>query len=165
MIHDLKASEMGKWEGPEIPMEEFGGVRKARVEKPEGYDLRADLSSFKADITFGQLLEISPMARKTLKEGMPMTRRTRKMKTMVAARVELQGGGRDVKEVEIEVVMVDKVEVNVLVDGGSGLNILPEHAKKKLGLSLTSPSPFIINLANQSRVVPLGMIKDCRIST
>ncbi|BFI32702.1 hypothetical protein MPTK2_3g07970 [Marchantia polymorpha subsp. ruderalis] len=36
---------------------------------------------------------------------------------------------------------------------------------KKLGLGLTGPSPFIINMANQSSAVPLGMIKDCRIST
>src|SRR5450631_4242228 len=105
------------------------------------------------------------MARKTLKEGMPVNRRTRKVKTRVAARVQLQGGGRDVKAVEIEVMVVDKVVPNVLVNGGSGLNILPEHTMKRLGLSLTSPSPFIINMANQSPAVPLGMIKDCRIST
>lgn len=36
---------------------------------------------------------------------------------------------------------------------------------KKLGRSLTGLSPFIINMANQSPAVPLGQIKDCRIST
>ena len=61
--------------------------------------------------------------------------------------------------------MVDKVVPNVLVDGGSGLNILPEHTMKRLGLNLTGPSPFIINIANQSSAMPLGMIKNCRIST
>ena len=61
--------------------------------------------------------------------------------------------------------MVDKVVPNVLVDGGSGLNILPEHTMKKLDFSLTSSSPFIINMANQTPVVPLGMIKGCKIST
>ena len=105
------------------------------------------------------------MAKKTLKEGMPVTRRTMKAKTRVAARVQLQGGRRDVKPIEIEVMVVDKVVPNVLVDGGSGLNILPEHTMKKLGLNLTGPSPFIINMANQSPAVPLGMIKNCRIST
>ena len=60
--------------------------------------------------------------------------------------------------------VVDKVVPNVLVDEGSGLNILPEHTMKRLGLSLTGPSPFIVNMANQSLSVPLGMIKDCRIS-
>ena len=124
---------MGKWEGPEIPLDEFDGVGNAKVEKSSGYDLWADLSSLKADITFGQLLEISPMARKTLKEGMPVTRRTRKAKPRVAAIVQPKGGRRDVKPIEIEVMVVDKVVPNVLVDGGSGLNILPEHTMKRLG--------------------------------
>jgi hypothetical protein len=70
-----------------------------------------------------------------------------------------------VKAIEIEVMMVDKVVPNVLVDGGSGLNILLEHMMRKLGLDLTSPSPFIINMANQSSTLPLGMIKDCRMTT
>lgn len=38
--------------------------------------------------------------------------------------------------VEIAVIVVDKVVPNVLVDGGSGLNILPEPTMKKLDLSL-----------------------------
>ena len=132
---------------------------------PSGYDLWTNLSSLKADITFGQLLEISPMTRKTLKEGMLVTRRTRKVKTGIAARIQLQGGGQDVKPIEIEVMVVNKVVPNVLEDGGNGLNILPEHIMKRLGLSLIGPSPFIINMANQTPAVPLGMIKDCRIST
>ena len=77
------------------------------------------------------------MGRKTLKERMPVTKRTKKVKNRVAARIQMKGGRRDVKKVEIEVIMVDKVVPNVLVDGGSGLNILPEHTMKKLGLSLT----------------------------
>ena len=146
-------------------MDEFDGVGNAKVEKSSGYDLWADLSSLKADITFWQLLEISPMARKTLKERMPVTRRTRKAKTRVVAGVQLQERRRDVKPIEIEVMVVDKVVPNVLVGEDSKLNILPEHIMKKLGLNLMDPSPFIINMANQSPAVPLGMIKDCRIST
>ena len=61
--------------------------------------------------------------------------------------------------------VVDKVVPNALVDGGSGLNNLPEHTMKKLGLNLTGPSPFIINMTNQSPPVLLGMIKDYKIST
>ena len=165
VIYDLEGSKMEKLEGPGIPMDEFDGVGKTKVKKPEGYDLWADLSSPKADLTFGQLLDIAPMACKTLKEAMPVIRRTRKVKTKVAASVQLQEGGRDVKTIEIEVLVVDKMVSNVVVDGGSGLNILPEHTMKMLDLSLTGPSPFIINMANQTPAVPLGMIKDCRIST
>ena len=69
------------------------------------------------------------------------------------------------KVVEIQATIVDKVVPNVLVDGGSGLNILPAQTMEKLGLSLTGPSPFVINMANQSPTVPRGQIKDCRINT
>lgn len=73
------------------------------------------------------------MARKTLKEGMLETRRNRRAKTRVATRVQLQGHGRDLKAVDIEATIVDKVVPNVLVDGGSELNILPEQTMKKVG--------------------------------
>ena len=68
-------------------MDEFDVVRKTIVEKLDGYDLWADLSSLKADITFGQLLAISPMAWKTLKQAMHVIQRTRKAKTRVAGRI------------------------------------------------------------------------------
>ena len=94
---------------------------------------------------------------------MPVTMRT--MKTRVSAGVQIHEEMRDVKSIKIEVMVVDNVILNVLVDEGSGLNILLDYTMRKLGLSLTGPSSFIINMANQSSVVPLGMIKDCRIST
>ena len=125
MIHDLEDSDMGQWEGPGIPMDDVEAVKKPQVKKTGGYDLWSDLSSLKADITFGQLLEISPVARNTLKEGMPVNRRVRKTKTRITARVQSQGLMRKVKAVEIEVVVGDKVVPKVQVDGGSGLNIMP----------------------------------------
>ena len=134
--------------------------KRPKADRIDGSDLWANLSSLKANITFGQLLEISPTAQKTLKERMLVTRRTRKPKTRVSARVQLQGKNREVKAVEIEVMVLDKIMPNVLVYGGSGLNILPEHTMIKSGLSLIGLSPFVINMANQSPAVLLGMIKD-----
>ena len=61
--------------------------------------------------------------------------------------------------------VVEKVVSNVLVDGRNGLNILSEHTMRKLELSLTGPSPFVINMTNQSLVLPMKMIKNCRLST
>ena len=109
-------------------------VKKPQMKKTGGYDLWSDLSALKADITFGQLLEISPIARKTLKEGMLVNRLVRKAKTRIAARVQSQGLIREVKAVEIEVMVVDKVVPNVLVDGRNGLNIIPH-------LEVVRPSP------------------------
>lgn len=136
---DSKGSVEGGWEGPGIPPGEFQPDYRTKGEKGESYDLWADLNALKADIMFGQLLEISPIARKTLKEGMPMVRRKKKVRTRIAARARLPGGPSDVKAVEIEATIVDKVVSNVLVDGGSGLNILPAQTMEKLGLSLTGP--------------------------
>ena len=61
--------------------------------------------------------------------------------------------------------IVDKVIPNVLVDGGSGINILHFQTMEKLDLSLTGPSPFVSNMANQCPEVPLGEITNCRIQT
>ena len=165
VIHDLEDSDIGQWEGPGIPMDDVATVKEPPSKKAGGYDLWYDLSSLKADITFGQLLEISPIARKTLKEGMPVNRRVRKAKTRTAAGVQSQGLTREVKAIDIEVMIVDKVVPNVLVNGGSGLNIMPEHTLNMLGLQLTGPSPFIINMANQTSSVPIGMVADCRIQS
>ena len=161
----VNGSDVGESEGPNIPIEEFHNVRRPKADRVDGYDFWADLSSLKADITFGQLLEISPVTGKTLKDGMLMNKRAKRPKTRVSVRVQMQGRTREVKAVEIEVTVVDKVVPNVLVDGGSSLNILHGHTMRKLGLSLTGPSKFVINMANQSQVVPVGIIKNCRLST
>ena len=165
IVPDTEESVNCDWGGPGIPVEEFDPDERKKVEKVGSYDLWADLGALKADITFGQLLEISPIARKTLKEGMPVVRRKRKVRARIAAMAQLPGGPSDVRAVEIEAMIVDKVIPNVLVDGGSGINILPFQTMEKLGLSLTGPSPFVINMANQCPEVPLGEITNCRIQT
>ena len=84
---------------------------------------------------------------------------------MIVAMAQLPGGPSDVKAVEIEAMIVDMVVSNVLVDGDSDIDILPAQRMEKLSLSLTCPSPFVINMTNQSPEVPLGQIKNCRIQT
>ena len=89
---------------------------------------------------------------------MPVARRKRKVKARIAARAHGQSGPKDVRPVEVEATVVDKVVPRVLVDGGNALNILPAQTMGKLGLSLTGPSPHVIRMANQSSLVPLGQI-------
>ncbi|MCO5571971.1 hypothetical protein L7F22_025722 [Adiantum nelumboides] len=48
----------------------------------------------------------------------------------------------------------------VLLDGGSGLNTLPEEVYRSLKLGGTlSPAPFQVKMADQRRVQPLGILK------
>lgn len=65
-----------------------------------------------------------------------IVRRKQRAKTRVeAARVQLPGGAHDVKALEIEATIVDKIVPNVLVDGGNGLNILPAQPWRSLVLA------------------------------
>lgn len=96
------------------------------------YDLYANLGLLEADITFGQLVEISLVPRKTLGEGMLEVRSSRRVNARVAVRAQYPGGSYNVKAIEIEDTIMDKVVPNVLVG-----NILPAQTMEKLGLSLT----------------------------
>ena len=87
----------------------------------------------------------------------------RESKVKVTARAQAINKVAEVKAVEVEAVIVDKVLPNTLVDGGSSLNIMPLHNMEKLGLSLTGPSPIVISMANQSATRPVGQIKDCQV--
>ena len=53
VVHDLDDSDVGDWEGLGIPVDEFDSVRRPKADIVDEYDLWADLSSPKADITFG----------------------------------------------------------------------------------------------------------------
>lgn len=153
------------WEGPGIPVEDMVSLERVNQMGEISYDLWKDLRRVKADITIAQLLEVSPSLRKNLKERLPGVRRRRKPQKRMVARVQSTARPVDVKAVEIEVTIVDKVVPHVLIDGGSGLNIMPLHTMEKLGLSLTGPSPFVLNMADQSPAKPLGQISNCKIST
>ncbi|XP_073391991.1 uncharacterized protein [Physcomitrium patens] len=159
-----KGLELGEWKGPDIPEEEFGGLGCTMPTFYQKYDLWRDLRRIKADISIAQLLEISPLMRKSFKEGLPRAKRKKKTQKRTVARVQASIRLVDMKAVEIEVTIVDKVVLNVLIDGSSGLNIMPLHTMEKLGLNLTRPSSFVLNMADQSPARPLGQITNCKIS-
>ncbi|MCO5548193.1 hypothetical protein L7F22_001651 [Adiantum nelumboides] len=47
----------------------------------------------------------------------------------------------------------------VIVDGGSGINLMPEFTMLALGLQPTRPAPFTVTLADQRIVYPLGVVE------
>lgn len=70
----------------------------------------------------------------------------------------------EIKAIEIKTTIVDKLLPKVLVDGGSGVNIMPLYTMEQLGLQITKPSPYVINMANQTLEAPIGQITGCRMS-
>lgn len=156
------------WEGPKIPLEEVNIGKLVPFPTFSPYDLWEDLKRMKANITIAQLLHLAPSVRKGLKEKIPMAKRVR-VKTKLAARVSSSRRRTnkpfEVRAVEIEATIVDKILPKVLVDGGSGLNIMPLRTMEQLGLEITEPSPYVINMANQMPEAPIGQISGCKMST
>ncbi len=52
---------------------------------------------------------------------------------------------------------------NVLLDGGSGVDIISKNLGKKLELKRLQPIPFVVKMADQKKVQPLGLIKNLKI--
>jgi hypothetical protein len=61
-------------------------------------------------------------------------------------------------------VQVGKNKIDdVLLDGGSGVNIIIEQLRARLGLLKPKPTPYNLWMANQIATKPIGLIKDLRM--
>lgn len=63
----------------------------------------------------------------------------------------------------ITVVIKNRRVPNILIDGGLGVNIMTNALRKKLGPTNIEAAPFIINMADQWKVVPVGFIGNLKI--
>ncbi|KAL3698611.1 hypothetical protein R1sor_012687 [Riccia sorocarpa] len=52
---------------------------------------------------------------------------------------------------------------NILIDGGSGANVISAELYEKLKDTALHPAPFNLKMADQRRVLPLGMVKNLPI--
>ena len=52
---------------------------------------------------------------------------------------------------------------DVLLDGGSGVNVITEEERRRLGLSKPSPAPFNLKMANGTIAKPTGLLRDVKI--
>jgi hypothetical protein len=52
---------------------------------------------------------------------------------------------------------------DVLIDGGSRINIIVENLRVQLGLSKPNPTPYNTLMADQTIAKPLGLITDLKI--
>jgi hypothetical protein len=150
-----------------------GKINPIKAHNPvESYDLWQDLCKAKANISFGQLIQIAPSLRKEMKESAMNHKKPKNMS--IAARVAPKNNDPKLNEreeddvfgygpVEIEVDVMDKIIPHVIVDDGNNLNIMLKSTMLRLGLSVTGPSPWKVKLADHRPSKPLGQIKDLRI--
>jgi hypothetical protein len=60
---------------------------------------------------------------------------------------------------------VGKFEVrDVLLDGDSSVNIIFESLRKKLELRRAQLAPFVVGMADQWKVQPIGLIRNLKIN-
>ena len=52
---------------------------------------------------------------------------------------------------------------DVFLDGGSGVNVITEEERRKLGLPKPSPAPFNLKMANRTIAKPTGLLRDVKI--
>ena len=101
-------------------------------EGAERYDLWEDLLASPANISIAQLLELAPTVKKALKKKLTRTRATKVRKSV--KQVNRVDGLKDPGAMVVEARISDRYIPFCLVDGGSGINVMPKFTTEKLGL-------------------------------
>ncbi len=52
---------------------------------------------------------------------------------------------------------------DVVLDGGSGVNIITQQLRLKLGLPKPKPPPYNLRMVDQITTKPMGLIRDMKI--
>ena len=147
-------------------------VKSSKATNPASpYDLWKDLAQAKANISFGQLIQVGPSLRKKMREGVT-TRRERKTgqfnHLQEIKKADLHWSPNhtlehDYESVEIEVEIVDKQIPRTVIDDEANINIMLESTMNKLGLAITHPSKYSIRIVDQALITPMGRIRDLKM--
>jgi hypothetical protein len=63
----------------------------------------------------------------------------------------------------IQVQIGKNIIEDVLADGGSGINIMIEQLRLRLGLPKLKLAPYNLRMVDQTTIKPMGLIKDLKI--
>jgi hypothetical protein len=119
------------------------------------YDIIRDIKDQKANVTIGQLLHDNTNYQKLIREA--WTRRRKKKFKLPSVAVNFsqpEDSGAPEVTVEIEECSIPKV----LVDGGSGVNLMLEETAFDLGYTAFEATDQVLRMADQSRVNPVGKL-------
>jgi len=122
------------------------------------YSLVKDVGLQKVDITIGQLVAMAPSARRELRKGLSTPKVPKVPTPLNAIAVE-----RECDPI-IDVQCNGSMLHGVLVDGGTGVNVMTILAMRYLGLKIDRPTSVTLKMANK-RVVRLeGVINNVVIT-
>jgi hypothetical protein len=120
------------------------------------YDIMEDIEKRFLEATIGHLLKDNPKYRKVLADSLKTKRKRRLPKTF--SDVKLVEEDKDLGALEIKIEIEGCLIKRVLVDGGSGVNVMTEQTATDLGYTCFESTPKILIMANQEKVVPFGKI-------
>lgn len=114
-----------------------------------------DIKDQRANVTIGQLLHDNVNYQKVIWEAWIQCRRKRyKLPAVAVNFTTLEDYGA--LEVSVE---VDGCSIhNVPVDGRSGVNLMLEDTAYDLGYTSLEDTQLVLRMADQSRVVPVGLL-------
>ncbi|XP_024518954.1 uncharacterized protein LOC112342038 [Selaginella moellendorffii] len=147
---------------PARALDKGQGVAKALRKKwkrvlnleTQPYNILQDLDSQRPNITFAQLLQLAPGMRKVLAVAMKGHR-----EVLVNSAWPLI---TDLSSPCIDVETQGELIHRAVIDGGSGVNILPKETWRKFNLPEPVPVPFMVKMADQRRVQPRGIVTSVR---
>ena len=139
--------------------------RKTTKEEPRsrvGQIIQKILDSTQANITIGQLLEIAPYYKRRVMEAIYTNGRDERgvPQTYPVATKDFD------EEMSLIAVWSKNRRIpNVLLDGGSRVNIITDTLMEKLGIGKQlEVAPFTIKMVDQRKVMPIGIIKNLKIT-
>lgn len=137
-----------------------GGKTEVPRKQTEQDDMLDDLMKAKLSLTLEQVLSWVPAFRHKLlqkwESGEVLTVQEEKQNSCSPkSAVEDVDYGVPVLEVKYAGMQIH----GALLDGGSGVNILPESVCRKLGITDFENAPFQVRMADQRRIQPLGIIR------
>lgn len=123
------------------------------------YSLKEDLMTRKANVTFGQLMELVPKLKKQWKSLVnPLEKEPRRGSVRVLSLEELS----DINPV-VEVWHKGRSLGKAYVDGGAQICVITQACVERFGLIIAGNSGFKIRMANHQKVKCLGMVKDLEL--
>jgi hypothetical protein len=119
------------------------------------------MMTLKLEVKLGQLFVKNPQLMKTM-ENFLMKMKTNQVTDVCKVNIVK---AKDFDEaIPIVQVRVGKFEVrNVLLDGGSSVNIILENLRKKFKLRKLQSTSFVVCMVDQWKVQPMGLIQTLNI--
>ena len=129
----------------------------------EPYDLLSNMDNIQPQISLRQLLVVAPTCRSALSSS--LVRKRPKTVDVVNEINNFEEIG-DVNDISIdpgaptiEVFIDGSLIEGVQIDSGSSVNLMNADTMEEIGLTTMITTPIILRMANQSRVKPLGILK------